>query len=264
MSDPATSRTTSLAESCSPTFGSLFTGIGGFDLGLEKAGFQCRWQVEIDPFCLSILNKNWPKVHKHADIRTFLRDSIDPWRVDCVAGGFPCQDVSAAGRRAGITGERSCLWSEFARVIRVLRPRIALIENVPGLVDRGLAQVLADLAAIGFDAEWATVPASAIGAPHIRERLFVLAYPNGERWAQAQVLHRSLGESLRQANFSMWQGAELRELDGVYGQRVRALPPPGVQRVADGLPGAVDRFRVIGNSIVPQVAELIGSIIVRR
>jgi DNA (cytosine-5)-methyltransferase 1 len=156
------------------TFGSLFSGIGGIDLGLERAGMTCRWQVEVDEYCRKVLAKHWPSVPKYGDIRTITGNELE--RVDLIAGGFPCQDVSLAGKRAGLAGERSGLWSEYRRLLGVLRPRYVLIENVPGLFTAGLDRVLADLAALGFDAEWTTLRASDFGAPHRRERVFVVAY----------------------------------------------------------------------------------------
>lgn len=157
------------------TFGSLFAGIGGIDLGLERAGLACAWQVETDPYAIRILEKHWPRVRRHDDVRTFPPDEPGGWRVDCVNGGFPCQDLSLAGRGRGLAGERSGLWREFARIVRVLRPRYVLVENVPGLLVRGLGRILGDLAALGYDAEWDVLPAIALGAPHIRARVFILA-----------------------------------------------------------------------------------------
>jgi DNA (cytosine-5)-methyltransferase 1 len=159
------------------TFGSLFAGIGGMDLGLERAGMTCKWQVEIDPFCRKVLAKHWPDVRRHDDVRTFPTDNPNDWQVDLICGGFPCQDISFAGKGAGLVGERSGLWYEFARVVRVLRPRYVLVENVAALLVRGLDAVLGTLAADGYDAEWACIPAAAVGAPHLRERVFLLAYP---------------------------------------------------------------------------------------
>ncbi len=157
-----------------PTFGSLFAGIGGLDLGLERAGWQCKWQVEIDEYARRVLAKHWPNVNRYSDVRTV---GTELERVDLVCGGFPCQDVSLAKHDAGgIDGSRSGLWFEFARVLGILRPRIALVENVPGLFVRGIDRVLGGLAALGFDAEWSIVSACAMGAPHTRERLFILGY----------------------------------------------------------------------------------------
>lgn len=159
------------------TFGSLFAGIGGFDLGFERAGLRCVWQVEIDPYCRRVLEKHWPHVPRWDDVRTFTGDGYE--RPDVICGGFPCQDISNAGKRAGIEGERSGLWAEYARIIRLLRPRFVVVENVSALLVRGLGRVLGDLAACGYDAEWDCIPAAAVGAPHIRDRVFVVAYPAG-------------------------------------------------------------------------------------
>src|SRR5574343_884793 len=155
------------------TVGSLFTGIGGFDLGLERAGMRVAWQSEIDPYASAVLKKYWPLVPNHGDIRGITGDSVE-W-VDVLCGGFPCQDISNAGKRAGIDGERSGLWAEYARVIGELRPRYVIVENVSALLGRGLGRVLGDLAALGFDAEWHCIPASAVGAPHRRERICIVA-----------------------------------------------------------------------------------------
>jgi len=158
------------------TFGSLFAGIGGMDLGFERAGLTCKWQVEIDPHARRVLAKHWPDVRRHDDVRTFPPDDGADWSVDVVAGGFPCQDISFAGKGAGLAGERSGLWYEFARVVRVLRPRYVVVENVAALLVRGLDAVLGTLASLGYDAEWEILPAAAFGAPHIRNRVFLVAH----------------------------------------------------------------------------------------
>lgn len=160
-----------------PTFGSLFSGIGGLDLGLERAGWSCAWQVEIDPFCRRILARHWPAVPRHRDVRAVGAAELQ--RVDLIAGGFPCQDVSVAGKQAGLAGARSGLWFEYARIVRELRPRFVLVENVPGLAGNGLGDVLGSLASLGYDAEWDVLPAAAFGAPHLRERIYLVAYPGG-------------------------------------------------------------------------------------
>ena len=180
-------------------FGSLFAGIGGFDLGLERAGMTCAWQVEIDERRRAVLEKHWPHVQRYADIRdcggaampgnagvspdggkvTILgrRHILDP--VDVICGGFPCQDISLAGKGAGLEGKRSGLWSEYVRIIRELRPRYAIVENVSALLVRGFGRVLGDLAESGYDAEWDCIPAAAVGAPHRRDRVFLVAYRDG-------------------------------------------------------------------------------------
>ena len=162
------------------TVGSLFAGIGGFDLGLERAGMQVKWQVEIDPYCLKVLEKHWPHVRRYTDIKTVDWSGVEP--VDLVCGGFPCQDISVAGKRAGIDGERSGLWSEYVRCIRALRPRYIFVENVPGLLDNpAMGRVLGDLADSGYDAEWQIISARSVGAPHLRKRVWIVAYPSSLR-----------------------------------------------------------------------------------
>lgn len=166
------------------TYGSLFAGIGGFDLGFERAGMKCVWQVEIDPFCRKVLAKHWPDVPRWDDVSTFTGEGFE--RPDVICGGFPCQDISLAGRRDGLAGERSGLWWEFARIVRVVRPRYVVVENVPGLLVSGdddeqaaIGCVLGELARIGYDAEWTSIPASAFGSSQQRFRVFIVAYPQG-------------------------------------------------------------------------------------
>jgi DNA (cytosine-5)-methyltransferase 1 len=157
------------------THGSLFSGIGGFDLGFERAGIKTVWQVEIDAYCRGVLARHFPDAARFSDIREVNCNVLPP--VDIISGGFPCQDISNAGKRAGIDGERSGLWSEYARIIRGLRPRYVVVENVAALLGRGMERVLADLAACGYDAEWQSIRASDVGAPHRRERIWIVAYP---------------------------------------------------------------------------------------
>ena len=165
------------------TFGSLFSGIGGLDLGLERAGMQCAWQVGIDDYATKVLAKHWPDTPRFRDVRAIGRHAgdihtcyIPVWYVDVLAGGFPCQDISDAGKQAGIDGERSGLWAHFYRLICELRPRYVIVENVAALLHRGMGQVLGDLAACGYDAEWQILSAESVGAPHLRERVFIVAH----------------------------------------------------------------------------------------
>lgn len=154
--------------------GSLFSGTGALDMAATAVlGCGPAWFVEQDPAAAKVLTHHWPDVPNHGDITAVDWGTVEP--VEVLAGGFPCQDISNAGKRAGIGGQRSGLWSYFADAIRVLRPRYVLVENVSALVVRGLDRVLADLAALGFDAEWASVRASDVGAPHRRERIFLCA-----------------------------------------------------------------------------------------
>lgn len=237
------------------TFGSLFAGIGGFDLGFERAGMVCKWQVEIDPFCQKVLAKHWPHVRRHDDVRTFPPTDAEDWRIDVICGGFPCQDISDAGLRAGIEGKQSGLWTEFARVIRALRPRFVAVENVAALLGRGMERVLGDLATNGFDAEWEVLPACAFGAPHSRERVFLVAYA-----ASQPQLHESKREGHERLGAVLDAGA-MRPVRHSYGWP--ATPATSLCRWTDGIPDRVERSRVLGNAVVPQVAQWIGERIVQ-
>ena len=238
---------------------SLFAGIGGLDLGLERAGMTVVGQVEIDPFCQRVLAHHWPEVPRHDDIRT----TGDWWhapatwttagrprpRVDVVAGGFPCQPVSQAGRRLAQQDPR-WLWPAMADLIADLRPTWVIGENVPGLLRRGLGLVHTDLERLGYTVRTGTITACALGAPHPRERLFVLAHTEGEGRCP-------------------WRD----ERDRVAAQAVQHPPrggpgrcggwaaEPRVGRVAHGVPAGVDRRRALGNAVVPAVAEHIGRLI---
>jgi len=223
------------------TFGSLFAGIGGIDLGLERAGMRCAWQVEIDDYATRVLQKHWPDVPKFRDVRECGAHNLPA--IDLIAGGFPCQDISEAGYGAGLDGERSGLWFEFARIIRELRPRYALIENVPALLFRGIDRVLADLAGAGYDAEWGVLSACAFGAPHTRERVFILAYTASEWAMQRRRIEQPTNRETQ------------RYVDSWANQSEPV-------RMADGVPDRMDRLRGLGNAVVPQVAEFIGRCIV--
>jgi DNA (cytosine-5)-methyltransferase 1 len=239
------------------TFGSLFAGIGGLDLGFERAGLRCRWQVEIDHYATKILAKHWPHVHRWDDIRTFPPSSRN-WHVDVVAGGFPCQDISQAGRKAGIEGEQSGLWSEMARVIRELEPRWVLVENVSAITIRGLDCVLRDLAGMEYDAEWARLPAARFGAPHLRRRIFVVAHSHGQRFMSDPRQPQCFGQSLpaQEEVEASW----VKHPRGDAGGRLWPFPPPGVCGMDDGVPTRLDeaRLRCLGNAVVPAIAEWIG------
>ena len=166
-----------------PTVGSLFSGIGGIDLAFQWAGFEIAFQVEIDDFCHAVLRKNFPTVPKFKDI-CHVRGSDLP-SVDVLAGGFPCQNISITGKRKGLEGEQSVLWTEFARLLGELRPSIAFVENVPNITRLGGTRVVGDLAALGYDAEWGIVPANAVGSPQSRKRWFLVGYANGERYTSS-------------------------------------------------------------------------------
>lgn len=167
----------------------LFSGIGGFSLGLERTGgFETVAFCEIDPFCRRVLAKHWPKVPCYDDVRelTAARLAADGIAVDVICGGFPCQDVSFAGKRAGLEGARSGLWSEYGRLIGEVRPQFVIVENVPGLLNLGMGTVLGDLSALRYDAVWDSIPALAVGAPHRRDRVWIIAHPSSQgRWLQS-------------------------------------------------------------------------------
>jgi DNA (cytosine-5)-methyltransferase 1 len=160
--------------------GSLFSGIGGIDLGLERAGMTIRWQVEKDDWCRRVLSKHWPDVPKYEDITTLTGHELE--RVDVLAGGFPCQPASVAGSRKGNEDVERWLWPHFEKLIRVLRPRIVLVENVPGLftVNGGAAfgEIIGSLASMRYDCEWDVISAADVGAPHLRKRWWCVAYPS--------------------------------------------------------------------------------------
>jgi DNA (cytosine-5)-methyltransferase 1 len=235
------------------TFGSLFAGIGGFDLGFERAGMTCKWQVEIDPYCQRVLAKHWPDVRRHDDVRTFPPTDADEWRVDVICGGFPCQGVSRANHAAaGLEDSRSGLWMEYARVVRLLRPRFVVVENAAELTYRGLETILGDFAACGFDAEWAPVSASQLGAPHTRQRIFVVAYANRESGRQANpapMPERAFWPPRNNACRSSWNGRPAVR---------RLVSSSDVLRMADGVPNRMDRLSGTGNAVCPDVAEYIG------
>ena len=173
------------------THGSLFSGIGGIDLGFEWAGIETRWQVEIDDYCQKLLSIRFPHTKKFTDVRKVGSHNLE--KVDIISGGFPCQDISVAGKGAGIEGERSGLWTELHRVISELRPRFAFIENVPMLTIRGGTRVISDLTEIGYDSEWQIVGADDVGAWHRRKRIWIVAYPgcNGRGNLQQRSIRRN-------------------------------------------------------------------------
>ena len=234
----------------------LFAGIGGFSLGLERTGgFKTIAFCEIDKKARLVLKKHWPNVPVYEDIKELsgerLRsDGIVP---DVITGGFPCTDISGAQQHkpTGIDQPRSGLWKEYARLIRELKPTWAIIENVSLLRRRGLHVVLSDLWEIGYNAEWHCIPASAVGAPHQRDRIWIIAvaHPNEpglERWIR-RLLPERPGEL-----FTGTGSSRERELSDYWKSDADVL------RVADGVPNRVDRLKQLGNSVVPQIPELLG------
>lgn len=224
----------------------LFSGIGGFSLGLERAGMKTVAFCEIDEYARKVLKKHWPDVPIDRDITK--RDFFSG-EADVICGGFPCQDISDAGKRTGLAGQRSGLWRELVRAIRLVRPLYALVENVAALLGRGMATVLGDLAAIGYDAEWHCIPASAVGAPHPRDRIWIVAHPRVSRLSR---IHEAGGRK------HMQSVAPTLRRDWT--------PEPEMDRVANGIPRrlVLDEIRVIGNAVVPQIPEAIGRAIMAR
>lgn len=264
--------------------GSLFSGIGGLELGLERAGLgPVLWQVEIDVFCRGVLATHWPQARRFEDVRR-----VDPATlpaVDLICGGFPCQDVSSAGRGAGLDGARSGLWREFHRIVWFAQPKWVVVENVASGKRRWLSRVRMDLALLGYDSLAVEVSAFDVGAPHRRARVFVLASntygaalrnaeqrlsarrPRGVR-DEGEAEPRDAGRAGPSADAdgqgqlqpsgrgrAQWEWS----LDG-GGERWSVVAP--VRGVAHGVPRRLDRLRSLGNAVVPQCAEAIGRLIV--
>jgi DNA (cytosine-5)-methyltransferase 1 len=230
-----------------PTVGSLFAGIGGIDLGLERAGFEIAWHSEIEPYACKVLRKHWPHVPNLGDVKQINWEEVP--RVDVLAGGYPCQPFSlaSAGARQGTDDPRH-LWPYFADAIRVLRPRGVMLENVPGHLGLGFGNVIGDLASLGYDTEWDCIPAAALGASHRRDRVFVIAYPN----CNSQHVRPVNGKASSTPESVGWPAP------------ARAwASEPGVGRMAHGIPSQMDRLRGLGNAVVPQVAEHVGRILMQ-
>lgn len=230
--------------------GSLFSGIGGMDLGLERAGMDVIWQSEIDPYASAVLAKHWPTVPNLGDITTIDWTTVE--RPDLICGGYPCQPFSLAGLRGGSADERH-LWPHMLDAVRALRPRYVLIENVAAHLGLGFDRVLCDLAESGFDAEWSVVSACSVGAPHVRERLFCVAHASSVHGELALHLPPTVPGGCSDAGTA-----------GGHARRDGWLPEPAVPRVAHGVPKRVvaPALRALGNAVVPQVAELVGCMIV--
>lgn len=224
------------------TFGSMFAGIGGLDLGFERAGFKCSWQIEIDEHCQRVLRKHWPNVYRWDDVTTFNPDGRD---VSVLVAGFPCQDISSAGKKEGLNGKRSSLFFEVIRVARHIRPKAIVLENVSALLNRSMGDVLSALAGIGYRCQWHSLQALQFGAPHRRKRVFIIA-----------TVADSVSERGRCGN-SEWEDAENAWQSPRCKKSGHWDVEPSVGRVANGVPSRVDRLRGLGNAVVPQVAECI-------
>lgn len=231
----------------------LFSGVGGFALGLERTGgFETVAFVEQAHFQQQVLAKHWPAVRIYDDVRCVTADSLAADGVACsvITAGFPCQDISDAGRRVGIDGERSGLWREVLRLAGELRPDWLLLENVAAILGRGAGRVLGDLAEIGLDAWWDCIPASFLGYPHERDRWFAIAYPAGVRRDEGERSAQEWRRLLRARTLggpSPW--AQAADDDEVRS---------GFVRIVDGLPNHVERLDALGNALVPEIADLLG------
>ena len=268
----------------------LFSGIGGFHLGLRMAGFEFSWVgfSEIDPYAIKVYEKNFPNAHNLGDITKI--DGTKYKDIDLITGGFPCQDISVAGKGAGITGKRSGLWKEMFRLICELRPRYVIVENVPALLGRGLGIVLGDLSSIRFDAEWGIIPAQALGAPHRRDRIWIVAYSASiNRWKKTQIrmepeqnsLDRRKREKDTNSSLSLckenvadtqkpdrgrsddqeYSGGRHQEIGGcrISGSWSQYWSiEPDVGKLAYGVPDRLAKLKCLGNAVVPQVVAWIG------
>jgi len=225
----------------------LFAGAGGGILGGHLLGWRTVCAVEWEPYAACVLASRQndgvlPPFPIWDDVQTF---DGRHWRgiVDVISGGFPCQDISAAGKGAGIDGERSGMWREMARIIHEVRPRFVFVENSPMLTSRGLGVVLGDLASMGFDAKWGVLGAADVGAPHQRDRIWIVAHSKHLRCYKRQPRNP-------RAKIKAWSEHRLEPH-----RRTRLLPTPEVCRVADGVAARVDRLKAIGNGQVPEVAR---------
>jgi DNA (cytosine-5)-methyltransferase 1 len=231
----------------------LFSGIGGFSLGLERAGHETVAFCEVDKFCQRVLKKHWPDIPIHNDIRT-LDGTQYRGTVDIICGGFPCQDISIANQKPrGIEGERSGLYKEYLRVINETKPKYAIIENVKQLLRRGLGTVLFDLNRIGYDAEWHSFRASSFGSIQQRPRIIIIAYPSGKR--KQRLLQGQDFISLGQR-----RACRQKDLPQVFSKPFGGdcWPQPIIRGGRSGFPNWVDRIRSLGNSVYPDMIEAIG------
>ena len=274
-----------------PKMGSLFSGIGGLELGLERSipNLHTVWQVEQNQFCQSVLERHWPHARRYDDVRTVGAHNLEP--VDVLCGGFPCQDISIAGKGEGLDGKRSGLWWEFHRLINELRPRIAVMENVPAIDVRGLSAVVGSLSQIGYDCQWTIISAAQCGAPHLRRRWFCVAYPTGSTSTQVSAskstsrVSSNRNTGTRPDSGDIRATSEARDATNTISTRTqvqtegqqpskqmprsksktywKGFPTQSpVCRRDDGIPNRVDRLRALGNAVVPQCAEWVGQQII--
>jgi len=249
----------------------LFSGVGGFSLGLERTGgFETVAFCEIEEYPRKVLKKHWPEVPIYEDIKKLTAERLDASGIECdvITGGFPCQDLSVAGSQKGIHAERSGLWGELCRIISEVRPKYAIVENVTALLsgDRGkwFQRVLGELAEIGYDCQWHCIRASDIGAEHRRDRVWIICYPNDKSEPacaiddEAQMLQEHGSDSdetqlKRRRLSSRIQQEYANTSNSRWGK-----DKPGVDRTSNGIPSQMDRLGCLGNAVVPQIPELIG------
>ena len=248
----------------------LFSGIGGFSLGLERTGgFETVAFCEIDKYCQKVLRKHWNNVPIFNDISEITNDKLNKQFIKptVVTGGFPCQDISLSGGRKGIIGKRSGLWNEMFRVIKDVQPQWAIIENVSPLRSKGLTLVLQNLSEVGYHAEWHCVPASAIGAPHQRDRIWIVAYPDSgfiscprrssliQRYVLAKTERNEKADGFVFDDFGKLSEGTINNFKAEHW-----LHQSPRCRMVDGLPKRLDKNRLkqLGNSLVPQIPQLIG------
>jgi DNA (cytosine-5)-methyltransferase 1 len=293
----------------------LFSGIGGFSLGLERAGMRTVGFCEIDPYCRAVLRKHWPHVPIYEDVRALA--GADVGAVDVICGGYPCQPFSFAGKRLGAADDRH-LWPEYRRLVEELRPAWVIGENVAGHIHMGLDDVLSDLEALGYAWRPFVIPACAVDAKHRRDRVWIVGHSSSEQRKcsphgnmDGQILYhaqrtestdpsnrasahvadakrmRELQPQGREQDQRGWVGNSREDVSdsdsarsqglrneqkqfgegahggGLFGRGSRWCPEPDVGRVAHGIPRRVDRLRALGNAVVPQIPEIIGSAIMR-
>jgi len=256
------------------TVGSLFAGIGGFDLGFEREGFEVRWQVEKDEFCRKVLAKHWPDVKRYEDIRDVGAHNLEP--VNIICGGFPCQPFSAAGKRLGTADDRD-LWPEMYRVIQEIEPSWVVAENVYPLtsIQQGLVfeRMLSDLEDEGYEVGSFGIPACAVDAKHIRMRIWIMAYSNNKRQSQPEGDEHKKRRWVVNSNKAMAYASSARleghrngtsrteqEYTAISSTR-RWEPEPELGRVAHGIPHRMDRIKSLGNAVVPQLIQITARII---
>jgi DNA (cytosine-5)-methyltransferase 1 len=234
----------------------LFSGIGGFALGAQRAGFHFDYHFnsDISEYANKVYAKRFPEAIQLGDIAKIKTEDL-PNGEWIITGGFPCQDISCAGKKQGLDGERSGLWFEMWRLVRDLRPKFLFGENVGALSIRGLDRILGSLAEIGYNAEWQDIRASDVGAPHRRERIWIIAYPASERWGYSGETEDS--SDISDSDQEVWK-VGFKALRGTrYDSWTPA--PAGAFRMDDGLPDRLDRLKCLGNAIVPQISELLFS-----